>query len=185
MLLSIRMTFCQQGLRGAELILTLCKLLLAGVMFSASASSVAESEFSTEDRLQIMDALAQYSYRWDGKDAAGFAQLFTEDGEMERWVSGERVNGSLVQGRKAIREYAANSHNGRLADRQTRHHFSAFTVTAVTGEFVETENMALITHQTAGELPSISSSGIYRITWKKTNQGWLIAKRVLFSDYVD
>ena len=179
------MTFHRRHFWIFKLVPNLCKILLVGVMFSASASSADELELSVEDRLQIMDALAQYSYRWDGKDAAGFAQLFTEDGEMERWVSGERVIGSLVQGREAIREYASNSHNGRLADRQTRHHFSAFTVTAVTADFVETENMALITHQTAGEPPSISSSGIYRITWKKTNQGWLMAKRVLFSDRVD
>ena len=46
-----------------------------------------------------------------------------------------------------------------------------------------TENMVLITHQTADDrVPFISGSGIYRNTWRKTAQGWKIAERVLFSD---
>ena len=32
--------------------------------------------------------MAQYSYRWDSKDSEGFADLFTEDGVMERRVDG-------------------------------------------------------------------------------------------------
>ena len=43
--------------------------------------------------------------------------------------------------------------------------------------------MALITHQTAESgTPFITDSGIYRNTWKKTDHGWRIAKRVLFND---
>jgi hypothetical protein len=46
-----------------------------------------------------------------------------------------------------------------------------------------TENMALITHQTEDDRAAfISSSGIYRNTWKKTAQGWRIVERVLFTD---
>ena len=46
-----------------------------------------------------------------------------------------------------------------------------------------TENMALITHQTAEDrVPFISGSGVYRNTWKKTAEGWRIAKRLLFTD---
>ncbi len=80
---------------------------------------------SIEDRLLIAEQLAQYSYRWDAKDSAGFADLFTDDGVMERRRGGEVVTGSRVVGRQAILDYATSSHQGRLADRQTRHHFSA------------------------------------------------------------
>ena len=46
-----------------------------------------------------------------------------------------------------------------------------------------TENMALITHQTGNDAaPFIRSSGIYRISWKKTEEGWKIAERILFTD---
>ena len=163
----------------------LFKLLFTCGLLATVSFSSADSELSIEDRLMITDALAQYSYRWDGKDAEGFSQLFTEDAQMERWVLGERVDASVVQGREAIKEYASVSHNGRLADRQTRHHFSALVFEEVGEEFVVTKNMALITHQTAGGPPFISSSGIYRITWQKTGESWLMAKRVLFSDRVE
>lgn len=46
-----------------------------------------------------------------------------------------------------------------------------------------TENMALITHQTADDrAPFIASSGIYLNTWKRTDHGWKITERVLFTD---
>ena len=138
---------------------------------------------SIEDRLLIAEQLAQYSYRWDGKDSAGFADLFTEDGAMERRRGGEVVTGSRVVGRQAILDYATTSHQGRLADRQTRHHFSALVFLELSADSAVTENMALITHQTAGDSAAfISASGIYRNTWKKTAQGWKIAERVLFTD---
>ena len=138
---------------------------------------------SIEDRLAIAEQLAHYSYRWDAKDSDGFADLFTDDGVMERRRGGELVSGSRVVGRQAILDYAKASHQGRLADRQTRHHFSALVFLELSTDSAVTENMALITHQTADDrAPFISASGIYRNTWKKTDQGWKIAERVLATD---
>ncbi|MDA1371041.1 MAG: nuclear transport factor 2 family protein [Proteobacteria bacterium] len=135
------------------------------------------------DRLAIADALAQYSYRWDSKDSAGFANLFTNDGEMARWQEGALVENSRVIGKQAIFEYAKRSHEGRLADRQTRHHFSGLVFLELSEEMAVTENMALITHQRAEDSAAfISASGIYRNSWRKTADGWRISKRILFSD---
>ena len=150
-----------------------------------SSDAVAQDLGAIEDRLAIADQLAQYSYRWDAKNAVGFADLFTDDGVMERRRGGELVPGSRVVGRQAILDYARTSHQGRLADRQTRHHFSALVFLELTTDAAVTRNMALITHQTADEpAPFIRSSGIYRNTWRKTDQGWKIADRVLFADVV-
>ena len=155
---------------------------LSSLIFLSGLVSAAETT-NVENRLQIMENLAQYSYRWDGKDSEGFANLFTDDGVMERRVAGELIPGSRLQGKSAILDYARNSHQGRLADRQTRHHFSAVTFLELSTDQAVTENMALITHQTAGSNPPfISSSGIYRITWRKTQQGWMMVHRILFTD---
>lgn len=136
------------------------------------------------DRLAITDVLAQYAYRWDGKDAVGFAELFTDDGVFERQVNGEPVPGSRLIGRQAIFEYARESHQGRLADRQSRHHFSSIVFLELNPEIAITENVALITHQTASEAhPLIQMSGIYRITWRKTAAGWQMSKRILMVDH--
>ena len=158
--------------RFTSLLLALC--LLAPSL--ASADTVA-------DRLAITDVLTQYSYRWDSKDAAGFAGLFTEDAVMERHMNGEPVSGTRVEGKQAIHDYARKSHQGRLADRQSRHHFSGIVFLELNADSASTENMALITHQTASDsAPVILASGIYRNTWRKTADGWRISKRILIVD---
>ena len=154
-------------------------LLLCALQFSLPALA---SDDMTADRLAIADALAQYAYRWDGKDAAGFAELLTDDAIFERHVHGELVPGSRVSGKQAIFEYAQKSHMGRLADRQSRHHFSSIVFLQLNAESAITENLALITHQTASDPPAILMSGIYRITWRKTAAGWRISKRILMVD---
>ena len=149
--------------------------------FSASLS--ADIHATTEDRLAIAAMLAQYSYRWDSKDSSGFADLFTFDAVMERWREGTLVENSRVVGKEAIHQYAKRSHEGRLADRQTRHHFSGLVFLELTSQTAVTENMALITHQTAeAQVAFIASSGIYRNSWQKTPNGWRISKRILFTD---
>ncbi len=156
-------------------------LLVAAALPVSNAA--AQDLGSIEARLTIADQLTQYSYRWDSKDSEGFANLFTEDGVMERRREGQVVRGSRVEGRQAIFDYAKTSHQGRLADRQTRHHFSGLVFLELSADAAVTQNMALITHQTADDnAPFIASSGIYRNTWRKTSQGWKIAERVLFTD---
>ena len=165
---------------GARARVMLAVPVLCGLAWSAAAAAEIGS---IEDRLAIAEQLAQYAYRWDAKDAEGFAELFTEDGVMERRRGDAVVPGSRVEGRRAIRDYARTSHQGRLADRQSRHHMSALVFLELSTDSAITENMALITHQPEGDdVPFISGSGIYRNTWKKTAQGWKIAERVLFSD---
>ncbi len=154
--------------------------LLANSFHSAQA---ADELTRLNDRAAISEALTHYAYRWDSKDSDSFASLFTEDAVMERWRAGSLIEGSRLQGRAAILAYAEDSHAGRLADRQTRHHFSNLLFLELSDSNAITENMALITHQTAGdEVARLSSSGIYRITWERSGSDWKIAKRILFTD---
>lgn len=159
-------------------------VLLFGLVGGFSSANLAAQDVGAlRDRLAIAEQLAQYSYRWDSKDSEGFADLFTEDGVMDRRRGGQVVSGARVVGQQAILDYAKTSHRGRLADRQTRHHFSALVFLELTPDSAVTENMALITHQREEDRAArISSSGIYRNTWRKTSGGWKIAERVLFGD---
>ena len=135
------------------------------------------------DRAAIYDVLTQYSYRWDSKDSAAFADLFTDDGVLERWVNGKKVDTATIDGKDAILEYAKNSHEGRLSDRLSRHHFSGVVFIELKENFAITKNMALITHQTKDDSTAfISSSGYYLNTWRKTEEGWRISKRILEVD---
>ncbi|MDP6535217.1 MAG: nuclear transport factor 2 family protein [Gammaproteobacteria bacterium] len=156
-------------------------LLLTALSFQSF--TLATELNKVNERLAIAEMLTRYSYRWDSKDSAGFADLFTEEAVMERWREGNLVQNSRVAGKEAIHRYAKQSHEGRLADRQTRHHFSGLVFLELTDQTAVTENMALITHQTVNDRAAfIASSGIYRNSRQKTADGWRISKRVLFSD---
>ena len=53
----------------------------------------------------------------------------------------------------------------------------------LTEDTARTQNMVLVTHQIEGDTAAyINNSGIYRNTWRRTDQGWKIARRVLFID---
>ena len=154
----------------------LCALFVTSKVGAADLSELV-------NRTAIIDVLTQYSYRWDSKDSAGFAELFTEDGILERKLNGVTVIGSKVEGREAIHEYAKTSHEGRLADTLSQHHFSGIVFLELTDTRAVTENMALITHRTdESAAPYIRSSGYYLNTWQKTRNGWRIRKRVLKVD---
>ena len=167
------------------------KINLQSLVFSASISvcclnvpakvSAHETDILLE-RAAIYDVLTQYSYRWDSKDSIGFAELFTEDGSLERRVNGEKIVSATIKGKDAILNYAKNSHQGRLADRLSRHHFSGLVFIELNETTAITENMALITHQTENSAPFIVSSGYYLNSWTKTENGWRISKRVLKTD---
>lgn len=164
----------------SQLYLLAAAYCVALINFPAQAADEIEL---LNSRIAIAETLTQYPYRWDSKHSESFVDLFTEDAVMERWRKGILIEGSRLQGKAAILEYAKNAHTGRLADRQTRHHFSNLVFLELSDRHAITENMALITHQTAEDaVARVSSSGIYRINWEKSASEWKIAKRVLFVD---
>ena len=148
-----------------------------------ACASNPNAEGSDADRSAIADVIAQYAYRWDGKDEQGFADLFTEDAVFEVEVSGVLVPDARVEGRPAIYAYAKDSHEGRLAGKQTRHHMTSLVFIALTDDAATTENMVLVTHQSETDAtPQPRASGIYRNTWRKTSRGWKISRRLLLLD---
>ena len=145
----------------------------------------AQKSGQIEDQLVIAEYHAKYSYRLDSNDSEGFAELFTKEAVKERRSNRVLIHGSRVLGRQELVEYAKTSHDERLTDRQTRHHMSSLVFLDLSAEAELTENIVLITHQTAESVtPFINAAGIYRNTWKKTDQSWRIAKRVLFSNRI-
>lgn len=166
---------------GQTLLIGACLGVLVAILLLVFQAR--QSHDTLANRSAIEDVIVQYAYRWDAKDAAGFVALFTEDSVIERWVLGELK--SRLQGQTALLDYAKASHEGRLADRQTRHHMSSIAFLELTADSALTDNLVLITHQTASDqTPRVVATGIYRNTWRRTDQGWKIAKRVLFTDRV-
>jgi uncharacterized protein (TIGR02246 family) len=64
---------------------------------------------SVEDKLAIQEVIAQYSYTYDSQDAAGFAQLFVEDGVFETFDPARPPPRSASS---RERRFATGLHNG-------------------------------------------------------------------------
>lgn len=136
---------------------------------------------NADDRWAISDALAEYAYRWDAKDAASFAELFTDDAVID-WVLGGEPVEQTVQGRADIEAYARQAHDDRIGEKQSRHHFSNLVFRELSADTAVTDNTLLVTHQPPGGTIEVKSSGVYRIGWAKVDGDWLISRRTLHVD---
>ena len=144
---------------------------------------IATAEAPTlEDRLQISEQIARYSQYWDRKDAVAFSQLFAEDGVLEWHFADASEQPPKLTGRANILQYAQQAHAGRLAGRQSRHHFSGLVFESLSTDRASTEHMFMVTHVVPNEPPNVRSTGIYQIEWIKTEGHWLMSHRKLFVD---
>lgn len=138
---------------------------------------------SIEDKLAIQEVIAQYSYRYDGTDAEGFAQLFLEDGVFEVFVPGRTTASVRLQSRREIRDWAARrlqERNGRFT---SRHYQSGILFDELTSHSALTRTMVLVTHQGVIEAaPRPTVSGMYHDQWRKTPTGWRLARRAAHVD---
>jgi hypothetical protein len=78
---------------------------------------------SLEDRLLIQDVIARYSYSYDDRAAAGFAQLFVENASFEVIVPTQSRPAVGVLSRAAIRKWAVQRRE-LTAGLQARHYRS-------------------------------------------------------------
>lgn len=135
-----------------------------------------------EDRARIANQVAKYAQLWDRKDVEAFSQLFTEDAVIEWHFADATAQPPLLKGRENILQYGYKAQAERLAGRQSRHHFSNLIFEDLTETSARTEHMFMVTHVTPSNPPIVRSTGIYRIEWRKTDEGWRMSHRKLFID---
>jgi uncharacterized protein (TIGR02246 family) len=133
---------------------------------------------SVEDKLAIQEVIARYSYAYDSRDAAAFAQLFVEDGIFEVIVPGESRPTVRLSSRGAIREWAGQRLQERTGRFTSRHYQSGTLFDELTSGSALTRTMVLVTHQGVTEAaPRLTVSGVYHDQWRKTHEGWRLAHR--------
>jgi hypothetical protein len=138
---------------------------------------------STEDKLAIHEMIARYSYTYDGRDAAGFAQLFVEDGVFEIFFAGANSPSVRLESRNEIRNWAAQRLQERTGRFTSRHYQSGTLFDELLSNVARTRTMVLVTHQgTADAAPRITDSGVYHDRWRKTPEGWRLAHRAAHVD---
>ena len=141
-----------------------------------------EPAMSVEDRLAILEMIGHYSRTYDGKDADGYAELFTEDAVFEVYAGREKP---LLHcgSREAIREWARALHEEMPEGYQSRHHQTGTIFEALGPDSARTTTMLLGTRRYPGdESPRVSGTGIYHDEWRKTPDGWRFARREVHMD---
>ena len=65
---------------------------------------------SLADKMDILEVIARYAHTYDGRDADGFAQLFTEGGFFEVIPSGGSQPELRLESRAAIHGWVVQRH---------------------------------------------------------------------------
>ena len=140
---------------------------------------------SVEDRLDILQKIAEYAYTFDGKDAEGWANLFTKDGVWDSIIKEQEEPMDHLVGRDTIREWAVNRHKTIPDTLRSFHYQSGTSFDELTPDAARTRTMVMVTghDMSAGLDPAkpaqVSITGVYTDDWVKTSEGWLIKKRIL------
>jgi hypothetical protein len=115
-----------------------------------------------------------------GREAGGFAQLFTEDGIFEVMAAGSSQPELRPESRAAIHAWVVQRQQQVVKGLQDRHYQSGTLFDVLTPEQAQTRTMVLITHQGGSDpTPRPVLSGVYHDRWYKTPSGWQIAQRPL------
>src|SRR6516165_4353263 len=138
---------------------------------------------SLEDKLAIQEVIAQYSYTYDARDAAGFAALFTEDAQWQLFAAGATHPAIHLKSRTAIHAWALQRLHERRGRFISRHHQCNTLFETLTAQSARTRTMVLVTHQDVTEAaPRLTASGVYHDQWCKTPEGWRLVHRRLDHD---
>jgi ketosteroid isomerase-like protein len=136
-----------------------------------------------EEKLAIHEMIAQYAYTYDGSDADGFAQVFTEDGVFEIIIPGKTTPAVRLQSRKEIYEWAAQRLRVRRGRFTSRHYQSGVRFEALSAQEARLRVMVLVTRQEATDsAPYVHMTGMYYDVWRKGPDGWRLAHRAAYAD---
>lgn len=138
---------------------------------------------SIADRLAILDAIARYSHTFDNREVDAFAQIFTEDGIFE-FIAADASEPELsLPSRADIHAWVTGWYADLDPAIQSRHHQSGTMFLTLTPDRAESATMLLTTAQRLGDAaPHVKMTGVYHDTWRKTADGWKLARRRLRYD---
>lgn len=137
---------------------------------------------ATEDKLDILQVIAEYSYTFDSRDSEGWAKLFTEEAVWEYIGPQDSKPETSLNGRGEILAWAKMRHGQSPENYVSYHHQSGTFFESLTADTARTRSMVIITvHNKTEATPTVSifMTGIYYDEWRKTSDGWRFARRTL------
>jgi uncharacterized protein (TIGR02246 family) len=128
---------------------------------------------SIEDRLAIEQAIYRYAHAYDDLDAAGFADVFTDDGVFETVLTGREEPLARVSGAAELRAFVEQGVPGGGV---AVHHVSGAFFETLDDDEPRTRATVIVTRQLSRG-PAVVTHGVYHDRWRKTDRGWCIAHR--------
>jgi hypothetical protein len=137
-----------------------------------------------EERVQILDILqleGEYSRSWDFGSGEEWASLFTEDGVfvMRPAVSVAPLpagQGAKIEGRGALAEFRAAFDSGWSFLHQM--HLPSCRINGETAEAVMFFECPIKASDNEGRAAISREVGIYKVQYRRTAEGWKIARRI-------
>jgi|HubBroStandDraft_1064217.scaffolds.fasta_scaffold109797_2 hypothetical protein len=158
-----------------ELLMSSAGVGLAAMAASASASAAgkgtsARRRPSAEDRLDIMELFARYSWSYDCSDVHGYAATFTPDGVIEAFGK------EAARGREAIAKFLPGIYALR-GDDDWQHHNDHFIFDGDDKACTVYNYWALLQRKHGSDDYSVRSFGYYVSLCVNIDGEWLIKKR--------
>ncbi len=148
--------------------------VIALVFMSGSVLAQSSTALPSADQAAIKaactDLVLDYAYYRDRPDAAGFANVFTKDGEL-------RVMGQAFIGRKALHDRLADGGDGPVF----RHMMSTIRIFPKSARKATGVSYVTVYSAPAGTVPAkvsdFAAVGEYHDEFVLTEAGWKIARR--------
>jgi len=130
---------------------------------------------TAEDKLAIQEVIARYALAYSNNEAETFSSLFAEDGLLE--IGWSNVISSRLQGRKAIRDWAADVFQLMTVTKYARIWTSLPVIDGGRDKAVLTcfYNNIAATGDSLG-------TGVFRVALRHTKSGWSIAQLTAMTD---
>jgi hypothetical protein len=135
---------------------------------------MAVAEMSAEDRLGVMDLIANYARCLDRGDVEGWLDNFMPDATLES------ISGTAV-GRDEIRTWVMRLVDGRIVaqDPQRLVHFVGLPLISGTAERCHAETYCLILDYDPQQAIRVPLVGLYVDTCVSTEHGWRFERRII------
>lgn len=158
-------------------------LVVASLVALVTPVPAGAASLPPEDRIALLDLISRYSHQWDGRDAAGWVDLFTENAVIQASFRGKFAwkYGSNEERRKFIDGFYANAE--KVGILQSRHFQTNTLFTPQDDGTVHADTMFAVTFQHKGEpTPRLSNTGIYSDHFVRTKDGWKFQLRDILVD---
>jgi hypothetical protein len=131
---------------------------------------------AAQDYVEIQNLYALYNHCSDAGDGQGYADTFTAEGELQ-----VLPRGLIVKGRRDLVEYK-HADKADRANLYRRHWNTSLHLEQIDADTVRGRCYFQAFNGTAGNLPHMTSNGVYTDTIRREDGKWLFALRHLVID---